>query len=225
MTQWTTIGPCRLACGDCLEILPTLAAGSVDAVVTDPPYGMDLDTDFSGMNGWTGKGHKYDRIVGDDRPFDPRPLLSVGKSHVFFGAQYFCRLLPENGGWLVFNKRGSGKPSAICFGDCELAWCSVGQAVRMFSHMWHGVSRWRSEGRLHPTQKPVALMEWCCDRVKADAGSTIFDPYMGSGTTGVACVRTGRRFIGIEKEPKYFDIACKRIEKAVADNGIFAASA
>ncbi len=105
-------------------------SGVADAVISDPPYGMSLDTDFSGM-----KGHKYAPVVGDDAPFDPSPWLSVGGSQVFWGAQYFCHRLPEVGGWLVFNKRGEGAPSEMCFGDCELAWCSVGQAVRMYSHM------------------------------------------------------------------------------------------
>lgn len=208
-TWQTDDGSVRLYLGDCLDVLPHLSG--VDAVVTDPPYGMKLDTDFSGFNGWSGKGHAYDPIAGDDEPFDPTPFLAVGRSHVFWGAQYFCHRLPENGGWLVFNKRGDGAPSAICFGDCELAWCDTQQSVRLYSQMWHGVSRWSSEGRYHPSQKPVGLMEWCCDQAKTDVGDTAFDPFMGSGTTGVACVRTGRRFIGIEKEPKYFDVAVKRI--------------
>jgi len=173
---------------------------------------MDLDTDFSGMNGWGGKGHKYERIVGDAERFDPAPWMAIGKAHVFWGAQYFCHSLPEVGGWLVFNKRGDGKPSEICFGDCELAWCSVGQSVRMFSHMWHGVARWSSEGRKHPTQKPVALMEWCMDRAKVPQGATVLDPYMGSGTTGIACIRTGRKFIGIEIDAGHFETARKRME-------------
>ena len=199
---------CTLYLGDCLDVLPTL--GKVDAVVTDPPYGMSLDTDFSGFRGWSGGGHKYKKIEGDNKPFDPKPFL-IAKTHVFWGAQYFCKSLPESGGWLVFNKRGEGKPSEICFGDCELAWCDAMQSVRMFSHMWHGVARWSTEGRFHPTQKPVALMEWCID---FSDGHLILDPFMGSGTTGVACIRAGRRFIGIEKDEEYFDIALKRIREA-----------
>jgi site-specific DNA-methyltransferase (adenine-specific)/modification methylase len=181
---------------------------------------MNLDTDFSGFNGWNGKGHNYDRVIGDNSPFDPSPFLSIGKVHIFWGAQYFCHLLPQRGGWLVFNKRGNGEPSAICFGDCELAWCDVGQSVRMYSQTWHGVSRWATEGRLHPTQKPVALMEWCIKRY-TQPGATVFDPFMGSGTTGVACVRTGRNFIGCEIDPTYYAIAQRRIAEAQLQPPLF----
>jgi len=196
-------------------VLKDLPDGSVDAVIPDPPYGMALDTDYSGFNGWAGKGHKYAPIVGDSARFDPAPFLAIGKVHVFWGAQYFCHSLPERGGWLVFNKRGSGKPSAICFGDCELAWTDVGQAVRMYSQMWHGVARWSTEGRLHPAQKPIGLMAWCIERF-TEPGATVLDPFMGSGTTGVACVQTGRRFIGVEIDPTYYRIAERRIAEARA---------
>ena len=205
--------------GDCLEILPSLEG--VDAVISDPPYGMGLDTDFSGMNGWSGKGHKYERIIGDDVPFDPSPWLKVGRTQVMWGAQYFCHALPQVGGWLVFNKRGDGKPSEVCFGDAELAWKNGGQAVRMYSKVWHGVARWSSEGRLHPTQKPVSLMAWSMEQAKVPEGATVLDPYMGSGTTGIACIRTGRNFIGIEKDPEHFETARKRIESELAQGDLF----
>lgn len=194
--------------GDCREW-----SGKADAVVSDPPYGMNLNTDFSGMNGWSGKGHKYERIPGDDAPFDPSPWLATGKAQVFWGAQYFCHRLPEVGGWLVFNKRGEGKPSEICFGDCELAWCSVGQAVRMFSRMWHGVARWSSEGRLHPTQKPVDLMAWCMERAKVPAGAIVLDPFCGSGTTLIAALETGRKAIGVEIDARWVEVAKRRLER------------
>lgn len=212
-------GNVRLYLGDCLEILPTLTG--IDAIISDPPYGMNLNTDFSGMNGWSGKGHKYERIIGDDKPFDPAPLLKIGKVQVLWGAQYFCRSLPENGGWLVFNKRGDGKPSEICFGDAELAWCNIGQSVRMCSKMWHGVARWGSEGRLHPTQKPVYLMAWCIEQAKVAEGATVCDPYMGSGTTGIACIRTGRGFVGIEKDPAHYQTALERIQRELSQGDLF----
>jgi len=202
-------GAVTLYLGDCLEILPTLSG--IDAVVTDPPYGMNLNVDFSGFTGFSGPrtGNKYDQIKGDDKPFDARHLL-IARRHVIWGAQYFCHSLPQVGGWIVFNKRGDGKPSEICFGDCELAWSDAIQSVRMYSQIWHGVPRWSSEGRLHPMQKPAGLMAFCIEQTRTDG--TVCDPYMGSGTTGVACVRTGRKFIGIEIEPKYFEIAKRRIQ-------------
>jgi site-specific DNA-methyltransferase (adenine-specific) len=211
------IGNATLYLGDCLEILPTLP--KVDAVITDPPYGMALDTDYSGFNGWSGKGHEYARVVGDDRSFDPSPWLAAAPVCVFWGAQYFAQRLPERGGWLVFNKRGEGKPSEICFGDCELAWANVKQSVRMYSQTWHGVSRWSTEGRHHPTQKSIGLMAWCIEQ--AGKPNTILDPYMGSGTTGVAAAQMGRAFIGCEIDKQYFDIACRRIEQAMAQGKLF----
>jgi len=203
--------------GDCREILPSLP--KVDAVVTDPPYGMALDTDFSGFNGWSGKGHKYEPVLGDDKPFDPQPWLSVAPVCIFWGANHFASRLPDSGGWLVFNKRGGGLPSEICFGDCELAWANRLQSVRMYSQMWHGVARWSSEGRHHPTQKPIGLMQWCIGQ--AGDPKIILDPYLGSGTTGVAAVKLGRKFIGIEIEERYFDIACRRISEALRQPDMF----
>jgi len=214
-TPWrkrVVIGDATLFLGDCLEILPTLP--KVDAVITDPPYGMKLDTDFSGFTGFSGKatGKKYAPVNGDDRPFDPVQVLDAAPIVLLWGAQWFCHKLPISGGWLVFNKRGDGKPSEICFGDAELAWCNRIKSVRIYSQMWHGVSRWSTEGALHPTQKPIGLMEWCIKQ--AGDPTSVLDPYMGSGTTGVACQRLGRKFIGIEIEERYFDIACERIENA-----------
>jgi site-specific DNA-methyltransferase (adenine-specific)/modification methylase len=203
----------KLHLGDCLEFIRTLKPGSVDAVVTDPPYGMKLDTNFQGFDiaRRQGRGRKYEPIVGDHKRFDPLAILSLDLPTVLWGAQYYCHSLPERGGWLVFNKRGSGLPSPICFGDCELAWTNKGQAVRMYSQVWHGAPRWRSEGRHHPSQKPIGLMTWCFEKLKLKPGMTVFDPYMGSGTTGVAALRAGLNFIGCEIDPAYFAIAERRI--------------
>lgn len=197
--------------GDCREILPHLP--KVDLVLTDPPYGMALDTDYSGFNGWNGKGLVHAEIIGDGQPFDPKPFL-IAQHHIFWGAQYFCHALPESGGWLVFNKRGDGAPSEICFGDCELAWADMMQSVRMFSRMWHGVARWSSEGVLHPSQKPIELMKWCIGLAKTASG-TILDPFMGSGTTLRAAKDLGRQCIGIEIEEKYCEIAARRLGQEV----------
>lgn len=213
------IGQATLYLADCLEVLGDLPRA--DAVISDPPYGMDLDTDFSGFSSWgqKGGGTKYEPIVGDDKPFDPAPFLGLAPTCLLWGAQWFCHALPISGGWLVFNKRGDGKPSEICFGDAELAWCNRLKSVRLYSQMWHGVARWSSEGRLHPTQKPIGLMEWCIKQ--AGEPQTILDPFMGSGTTGVAAMRLQRQFIGVEVDPGYFDIACKRIEDAQRQQRMF----
>jgi site-specific DNA-methyltransferase (adenine-specific) len=216
------IGDATLYLGDCLEILPTLP--KVDAVITDPPYGMGLDTDYSGFDQRRGvrAGKRYAPVAGDAERFDPSHLLAIGKKHVFWGGQYFAHSLPENGGWLVFNKRGDGLPSALAFGDCELAWTDLDrQSVRMHSQVWHGPARFHHEGAHHPTQKSIGLMRWCIEQ--AGTPALVLDPYMGSGTTGVAAVAMGVSFIGIELSPEYFDIACRRIEQAYNQRPLFVA--
>ncbi len=205
------IGGATLYLGDCLDVWPQLIGA--DAVITDPPYGMDLNTDYSGFGGWYGEGKEHPRVIGDDKPFDPDPWIAMNVPTVLWGAQFYAKKLPESGGWLVFNKRGDGQASEICFGDCELAWSNTKQSVRMYSQMWHGVARWRwsGEGRHHPTQKPVGLMAWCIEQLPYC--TTILDPYMGSGTTGIAAMRLGRKFIGCEIDPAYFEIACERMRE------------
>jgi len=105
------------------------------------------------------------------------------------------------------------------FADCELAWTNIDQAVRMINYLWNGFQRAEPAPREHPTQKPIGVMKWCIEFLP-DA-QTILDPFMGSGTTGVAAVKLGRRFIGIEIEPKYFDIACRRISDALKQPDMF----
>lgn len=214
------IGNATLYLGDCLSLRNLLPV--CDAVITDPPYGMDLDTDYSGLSGWHGSGRTHAQIIGDDKPFDPSNWLTTAPISLFWGANHFASRLPDSGGWLVFNKRGDGLPSETAFGDCELAWCNRLNSVRMFSRMWHGVARWKwsGEGQHHPAQKPVGLMEWCIRQ--AGDPAVILDPYMGSGTTGVAAINLGHRFIGIEIDPYFFDAACERIRDAHRQQRLFA---
>ena len=100
------------------------------------------------------------------------------------------------------------------YADCELAWTNLEKPVRRIYWRWHGMIRKGDDIREHPTQKPLGVMEWCVNHLPSES-QTILDPFMGSGTTGVACVKLGRKFIGIEIEPKYFDIACRRIEAPI----------
>ncbi len=191
----------RLICGDCREILPTL--GKVDAVVTDPPYGIAHLWKGGARHGW-GKARDEGVLRNE---WDVSPLsgellnliLASAKEHVIWGGNYFD--LPPSRCWYVWNKPERG----FTLAEAELAWTNKDSIVRVFDAP-------RSEpGRVHPTQKPVALMSWCIEKVKG----TVLDPFMGSGTTGVACAKLGRKFIGIEIEPKYFDIACRRIQAAL----------
>jgi site-specific DNA-methyltransferase (adenine-specific) len=224
MTRVETIGDCTLILGDCLEILPTL--GKVDAVVTDPPYGIGYaHLGFhDGSIGITQAANKRGAppVIGDSEPFNPAPLLAFSNVLMWGANHYFARL-PDKGRWIAWNKLGHMEPWDS-FSDVEFAWHSGKGASRIFSMLWKGLAcdkRGESNGlREHTTQKPIRLMEWCIEQV--GAAPTILDPFMGSGTTGVACVNLGRKFIGIEIEPRYFDIARRRIEEAYKQPRLFA---
>jgi len=202
---WTSdCGTVKLWLGDCLEVMPSWPDEL--EIVSDPPFGMNYSPDKSSDTDTNRSARKWKPIHGDCKPFDPLPMMRFAHA-ILWGANWFGSQLPATGGWLVFNKRGEGRPSGNDYGDCEIAWSNVTGAVRMFSHMWHGAFRWQSEPVLHPNQKPVALMEWCIGFTKG----AIADPYMGSGTTGVAAVRLGREFYGCEIDPEYFEVSKQRI--------------
>lgn len=212
------IGNATLYHGDCLEILPTLP--KVDAVVTDPPYGARYRSGPNSKNSISTTGKRFQEMVkNDDRPFDPSPFV-VFAEVVFTGAQYFYDRLPAGGSLHCWDKRGEYK--ALDQSDADIIWRKTGGASRTFYCVWRGLCRHteHDEEIVHPTQKPIALMEWCIKQ--AGEPQTILDPFMGSGTTGVACANLGRSFIGIEIEKKYFDIACERIENAQRQGRMFA---
>ncbi len=214
-----TIGRATLYCGDCLGVLPVL--GEVDAVISDPPYGMAWNTDsgrFSGGKGGNrGRGKEWAAVAGDDRPFDPSPLAFPRV--VLFGANHFARRLPA-GSTLIWLKR---YPQAFgsFLSDGEIAWMKGGCGV--YCHLDASMNGAGANfPKFHPTQKPVGLMAWCIERAKVPAGGVVLDPFMGSGSTGVAAVQAGHRFIGIETDPGYFEIACRRIDEAQAQGRLFA---
>jgi DNA modification methylase len=143
-------------------------------------------------------------------------VIAKGNNAVVFGGNYY-RLAPTSC-WLVWDKLNGDND----FADCELAWTNMPKAVRRLQFLWNGMLRANGEKRGdHPTQKPIGVMAWCV-KLASNETETILDPFMGSGTTGVAAIQLGRKFIGIEREPKYFDIACQRIEQAVAQGQLFA---
>jgi len=202
-----TIGDCRLLLGDCREILPTL--GKVDAVVTDPPYGIGADENpVRGSQKHEKKG--WDRTRPNKEIFDV--MIELSNDQIIWGGNYFTDYLRPTMRWLVWDKMARN----FSLADCEFAWTSQWKAARIFSYSRGAANQ---DGKEHPTQKPIALMSWCLTHIPT--AQTILDPFMGSGTTGVACAKAGRSFIGIERETSYFDIACERIRKAYAQPDIF----
>lgn len=209
-------GDCTLILADCLDVLPIEA----DAVISDPPYGMNLDTDNSRFSGGkagnmakrgngigTGEGKP---ILHDDAPFDPSPWLDY-PAVVLFGANHYAQRLPV-GTTLVWLKRHDAGFGSF-LSDAEIAWMKGGVGVyakRDLSMNGEALTR------RHPCQKPVPLMAWVMERAKVPVGATVLDPYMGSGSTAIACIRTGRKFVGIEKDVKHFETACERVANELA---------
>jgi len=221
------IGGQRLILGDCLQVMPML--GRVDLCLTDPPFGIKRDKGF-GQGGNAGWGGFYQKRLGvkayaggwdSDRPQPEafEAMLSGSDKAIIWGGQFFADLLPAQGKWLWWDKCQT-MPS---FGDGEMAWTSLaGDAPKKFVYSNNGLMA-REKDKVHPTQKPVALMEWCLGFLP-DA-RTILDPFMGSGTTLVACQRLGRQGIGIELDPDYFAIACRRVDEATRQPDLFIAPA
>lgn len=193
---------------DCRDVLPGLLGQRIDAVVTDPPYGIGVGGEWGSSN--KGVVTDYGRCEWDHEPATPEAIAMLRRAsrwQVIFGGNYFD--LPPSRCWLVWDKLNTGD-----FADCELAWTNLDKAVRRIQFRWNGMIRDEDGERVHPTQKPIAVMRWAIEHCP-DA-SLVCDPYMGSGTTGIACIVLGRRFIGIERERTYFDIAQRRIEEALS---------
>ena len=201
--------------GDCREILPTL--GKVDAVVTDPPYGIGENSAKVASRGKLAQPIDYGHFDWDQRPIDAAVIdliRGMSRKQIIFGGNYFD--LPPTPCWLVWDKLNG----ATDFADCELAWTNLDKAVRRVQWRWNGMIRAEKGTREHPTQKPREVMKWCIGNLPNDC-LTILDPFAGSGTTGVAAVQLGRKFIGIEIEESYFNIACRRISDALARPDLF----
>lgn len=207
--------------GDCREVLPTL--GRFDLVLTDPPYGTGGKPYHGGGTSkgggrWTRRRTATEDLAvhGDDEPFDPVPLLALAPALVLWGAHNYASRLPESPLWLAWDRK-CGKAVDGIMGDFDLAW--VGghrfRATHIFRHMWAGIAR-DSEmngGSLHPTQKPVALMSWCLGFFPE--AQTVVDPYMGSGPVARACKDAGKRYVGIEIDERYCEVAAKRLAQEV----------
>jgi site-specific DNA-methyltransferase (adenine-specific)/modification methylase len=213
MTPYYERGGITIYHGDAAEALPAIDARSVALLLTDPPYGISYSPAAGGA-GWgpktfTGK----DLVRGDDKPFDPAPLLRFPRL-VLFGGNHYADRLPASPSWIVWDKR-DGHPSND-FADCELIWTNLGGVARVYRHLWNGAFRASEKGirRQHPTQKPLAILRWLITEYTAE-GDLILDPYVGSGTTLRAAKDLARKAIGIEIEERYCEIAANRLAQEV----------
>jgi site-specific DNA-methyltransferase (adenine-specific) len=215
------IGLATLYLGDCREIAPGLDRPA--AVISDPPYGIFKNVAASGK--MFGKETIYSRDknapIWDVRPdnINIRQIMNLADKWIVWGGNYFASALGDCPGLLVWNKETGNNNYA----DGECAFSNVVGTMRIFTHQWCGAFKDSERGQRaeHPTQKPVALMRWCIEQAKVPPGGMILDPYMGSGSTGVAAMQMRHPFIGIEIEPRYFDIACRRIEEAQRQGDMF----
>ena len=195
--------------GDCREILPEIKA---DVVVTDPPYGIGHKCNFHERGrGSLAACRDYPDVFGDDKPYEPELVISLGLPTVLWGANHYSDKLPPTSGWLVWDKE---RPADLDQATAELAWTNYVKGVRVFRHLWNGMMRASRDTLVHPTQKPEALMRWVLT-LKWTPEGTVLDPFMGSGTTLRAAKDLGRKAIGIEIEERYCEIAAKRLAQEV----------
>jgi DNA modification methylase len=206
--EWT-----KIFHGDCREILPRLEP--VDLLLTDPPYGIDYNTQYGRRrmpDGSWKPPQNMPPVTGDKDQFDPAFLLNGGRILILWGANHYAHKLPHAGQWLIWDKRCAIVPQRAQ-SDCEMAWHSRRGPDRILYHLWDGMVKASERGvaRQHPTQKPLAVMHWCLSL--APEARTVIDPFMGSGTTLRAAKDMGIKSIGIEIEEEYCRIAVERLRQ------------
>lgn len=224
------LGDHRLLCGDStieIDVRRIIDGVVIGVLLVDPPYGIDLDADYSGMKNklefaqsmGVRSGRKYENVIGDDRPYDAAALLSVWPdvaAQYWFGADYYASTLPDTehaGAWLVWDKRLDESADKM-FGSCfELIWASKRCKRAVLRHKWAGIFGTEKEpirGRVHPTQKPIRLI---CDLItRAGKPEFIGDPYCGSGSAFIAAEQLSRRCYGLEISPLICDVIVERWE-------------
>ena len=203
--------------GDCRDILPSI--GKVDLVLTDPPYGRRItkkDNQFGSAThkSYRATGEKWDDVAPSQEVFTE--IFRVSKRQIIFGGNYFG--LPASEKWLVWDKT-AGMNFDNPFSKCELAWTNMSGIIDIYRFAQQGFVKDTADKRFHPTQKPTELfVEIIKDMLPIDV---VLDPFLGSGTTAIACERMGIDYIGIEISPEYCDIARKRVQEAKDSMGLF----
>jgi len=213
------LGEHRLLCGDSTnsdDVARLMGGETVDVLFTDPPYGMDLDTDYSKLPETQCESLTYEQVKGDNEPFDAAPMLDMfkGAKEVFlWGADWYYETLPRGGSWLVWDKRSEASDGLVG-NHFEMLWSIKRHRREIIRYQWSGfTARNRDFSREHPTEKPIAVLADVIDK-HSKAGALIVDPFAGSGTTIIAAEQTGRRCYAVEFVPAYCDVAVKRWEQA-----------
>ena len=208
----------KVILGDCIEVMKGFKDNQFDLAIVDPPYGIGAATKkfHNGTNGKSGNKKwkqntweeypvkEWDNDVPNDNYFFE--LFRVSKNQIIWGGNYFN--LPLKSGWIFWDKK-NGNSS---YSDGELAWSSFDKALRKFEWLWNGFQKQRPEERFHPTQKPIALYDFCLQYGNAEVGMKILDTHLGSGSSRIAADKAGLDFTGIEIDPEYFAASCKRYD-------------
>ena len=205
---------------DCMELMKEMPDKYIDWAIVDPPYGLGYDAQAHKKSGHQYGNEKAQRTFYPDTEWDNNTpnqeyfdeLFRVSKNQIIWGGNYYADKLPVTKSWIVWDKR-CDESQSNSFGDCELAWASQGVA-RVFRYLWKGMLQENmktKEIRFHPTQKPVALYEWCLTHY-AKEGDLILDTHCGSASSLVACHRLGFDYIGCEIDKHYFDLASERLD-------------
>ena len=215
--QLWQLGEHRLICGDCTDkaVVEKVMGGEKAALtLTDPPYGIDVVPD-SGEIGWStkqAKVSKFSKVINDDKLMDVSFLLDTADKVAIFGGQYFAHYLPKAGRWLVWDKDFTdAERDFVPFSECELVWSNIpGVAVKKYKCRSMGYSREGEAGsREHPNQKPIIVISGIVGDF-SKAGDVVYDPFLGSGTTLIACERLGRKCRAVEISPAYCAVAIQR---------------
>ena len=200
-----------IECGDCLELMKDIPDKSIDLIVTDPPYGKKAD---KGTNGFgTSKNRRYQGGWDNQRPDKQvfAEMFRISKNLIIFGANYFCDMLPFSNHWIFWDKKGDISFKNP-FADGELIYTTFTSPIKRVVFKQQGFITDSKDKRYHPTQKPSELIQMLIEQYSKE-GDIVLDPFLGSGTTAVACVNTNRHYIGFELDPQYYDIACKRLDE------------
>ena len=197
--------------GDCLEVMRSMPDKCIDLLLTDPPYGIGADRGANGFG--SGTSRKY--VGGWDKSAPATEyfteMLRVSKHALIFGGNYFTDRLPVSKTWLVWDKVGNYHFENP-FADVELAWTNLPGVSRKFTCVQQGFVTADTEKRIHPTQKPLPLLQRLLEEF-APLGALVLDPFSGSGTTAIACHNLGLDFICVERDPDYHAASVERLRK------------